>query len=250
MAWVQAIARYPLFVAAVLRADLAAARAHVEDGTRWAASFGDPFYLGQFRFAQTVLAFEEGSVDEADRSLQEMLSAGELGRIWDGSAGVRWLQARILRARGRLEEARRHLEERLGTQNIGLIGTARSRVLLAEVQLDLGDASAAVETASAAVSDSGEETVSRVEALRVLATALLAEGKAADAEAAIREELSLLDDADWDVERIRALGVLARALDAQRRHDEAGDVLDRAKALLAEQPPGTNIPVLEGYLLG
>ena len=249
MPWVQAVGRYPLFAAALLRTDLATARALVEEGTRAAESFGDPFYLGQFRFARTVLAFEEGNVDEAEWSLQEMLSAGELGRAWSGSAGVRWLQARILRARGRLDEARRHLADGLGTQNIGLITTARVRVLLAEIELELGDAPAAAETASAAVDESGEETVSRVEALRVLATALLVEGKAADAEAAIREELSLLDDADWEVERIRALGVLARALDAERRHDEAAEVLDRARALLAEQPAGTNAAAVEGYLL-
>ncbi|TMK54012.1 MAG: hypothetical protein E6G59_04385 [Actinobacteria bacterium] len=250
MAWVQAIGRYPLFVAALLRCDTAAARAHVEDGTRWAESFGDPFYLGQFRFARSLLAFEEGNIDEAEWSVQEILGAGELGRIWDGSAGVRWLQASILRARGRLEEARRMLEEKLGRQNVGLVSTARSRALLAEIQLDLGDAVAAAETAAAAVEESGEELIARVLALRILAAALVTAGKAADAEATIRDELSLLDEADWDVERIRALGVLAKTLDAQRRHDEAAEALDRARTLLAEQPAGTDPSALESSLLG
>ena len=250
MAWVQAIGRYPLFVAALLRCDTAAARAHVEDGTRWAESFGDPFYLGQFRFARSLLAFEEGNIDEAEWSVQEILGAGELGRIWDGSAGLRWLQASILRARGRLDEARRMLEERLGRQNVGLVSTARSRALLAEIQLDLGDAAAAAETAAAAVEESGEELIARVVALRILAAALVSAGKAADAEATIRDELSLLDEADWDVEKIRALGVLAKTLDAQRRHDEAAEALDRARALLAEQPAGTDPSALESSLLG
>ncbi|HEV2685941.1 MAG TPA: adenylate/guanylate cyclase domain-containing protein [Actinomycetota bacterium] len=250
MAWVQAIGRYPLFVAALLRCDIAAARAHVEDGTRWAESFGDPFYLGQFRFARSLLAFEEGNVDEAEWSLNEMLGAGELGRIWDGSAGVRWLEASIMRARGRLAEARRMLEEKLGRQNVGLVSTARSRALLAEIQLEQGDAAAAADTATTAVSESGEELIARVLALRILANALVQAGKAADAEATTREELSLLDGADWDVERIRALGVLAKTLDAQRRHDEASEALDRARALLAEQPAGTDPSVLESSLLG
>jgi tetratricopeptide (TPR) repeat protein len=153
-----------------------------------------------------------------------------------------------MRARGRLEEAKHHLDEAQGTHSVGLITRARSRVLLAEILLDLGDAAAAAETASTAVEESGEETVGRVEALRILATALLAQGKATDAEAAIREELSLLDQADWDVEKVRALGVLARALDAERRHDEAAEVLDRARALLAEQPVGTDTSTVEGYL--
>jgi len=250
MAWVQAIGRYPLFLAAILRSDLAAARTHVEDGTRWAESFGDPFYLGQFRFARSLLAFEEGNIDEAEWSMNEMLGAGELGRIWDGSAGMRWLQAGVLRARGRLAEARALLEHSLGRQNVGLVSTARSLSLLAEIQLDQGDAAAATETAAKAVDDSGEETVARVVALRILAAALIAAGKAADAEAAVREELSLLQEADWDVEKIRALGVLARALDAQRRHDESAEAVDQARALIAEQPAGTNPSSLESALLG
>jgi tetratricopeptide (TPR) repeat protein len=250
MPWVQAIGRYPLFLAALLRADLPDARTRVEEGTRWAESFGDPFYLGQFRFARSLLAFEEGNIDEAEWSLQEMLGDGELGRIWDGSAGVRWLQASVLRARGRLGEARALLEDRLGRQNVGLVSTARSRALLAEIQLDQGDAAAASETAAGAVEDSGEETVARVVALRILAAALIASGKAADAEAAVREELSLLQEADWDVERIRALGVLARALDAQRRHDESAEVVDQARALIAGLPPQTDPSSLESALLG
>jgi class 3 adenylate cyclase/tetratricopeptide (TPR) repeat protein len=249
MAWVQAIGRYPLFVAALLRCDTTAARAHVEEGSRWAESFGDPFYLGQFRFARSLLAFEEGSIDEAERSMQEMLGAGELGRIWDGSAGMRWLEASILRARGRLADARGLLEEKLGRQNVGLVSSARSRALLAEIQLEQGDTATAAETATAAVEESGEELVARVVALRILASALVQAGKAADAEATIREELSLLDEADWDVERIRALGVLAKTLDAQRRHDEASETLDRARALLAEQPAGTDPSALESSLL-
>jgi len=92
--------------------------------------------------------------------------------------------------------------------------------------------------------------IARVVALRVLASALVQAGKATDAEATIREELSLLADADWDVERIRALGVLAKTLDAQRRHDEASETLDRARALLAEQPAGTDPSALESSLLG
>jgi hypothetical protein len=99
------------------------------------------------------------------------------------------------------------------------------------------------------VEDSGEETVARVVALRILAGALIAAGKAADAEATIREELSLLREADWDVETIRALGVLARALDAQRRHDESAEVVDQARALIAKQPPGTDPSALESTLL-
>jgi class 3 adenylate cyclase/tetratricopeptide (TPR) repeat protein len=250
MAWVQAIGRYPLFVAALLRCDVAAARAHVEEGSRWAESFGDPFYLGQFRFARSLLAFEEGNIDEAEWSLKEMLGAGELGRIWDGSAGVRWLEASILRARGRLDEARAMLEDKLGRQNVGLVSAARSRALLADIQLEQGDTAAAAETATTAVEESGEELISRVIALRILAGALVQAGKAADAEATIREELSLLGEADWDVERIRALGVLAKTLDAQRRHDEASETLDRARALLAEQPAGTDPSALESSLLG
>src|SRR5207248_1557929 len=127
---------------------------------------------------------------------------------------------------------------------------ARSRALLAEIQLDLGDAVAAAETAAAAVEESGEELIARVLALRILAAALVTAGKAADAEATIRDELSLLDEADWDVERIRALGVLAKTLDAQRRHDEAAEALDRARTLLAEQPAGTDPSALESSLLG
>src|SRR5262249_29182386 len=150
-------------------------------------------------------------------------------RIWDGSAGLRWLEASIARARGRLGEARRLLEENFGRQNVGLVSAARSQALLAEIQLDQGDAAAAAETAARAVDGSGEELIARVVALRILAGALVQAGKAADAEATIREELSLLDDADWDVERIRALGVLAKILDTQRRHDEASETLDRAR---------------------
>jgi hypothetical protein len=52
------------------------------------------------------------------------------------------------------------------------------------------------------------------------------------------------------VERIRALGVLAKTLDAQRRHDEASEMLDRARGLLAEQPAGLDPSVLESTLLG
>jgi tetratricopeptide (TPR) repeat protein len=221
----------------------------VDEGLRWAGAFGDAFYVGQFRFARMLLAFEEGNVDEVERALGELLDEGEFGAHWGGSAGVRWLQAGVHRARGRLDEARRVLEEQPGRQNLGLISTAWSLALLAEIQQDQGDLKNAVETARAAVDHAGEEVLARAVSLRTLSAALLAFGKASEAEATVREELALLQEADWDVETIRALVALVRTLDAQRRVDESAEAMDRARALIATQPPGIDLSDLEASLL-
>jgi ATP/maltotriose-dependent transcriptional regulator MalT len=131
---------------------------------------------------------------------------------------------------------------------MALLSTSRVLALLAEIRLEQGDVEGAIQAARAAVGEAGEQVLSHTLALRILASTLLAAGETEQAEAAIREELTLLDSADWDLERIHALGMLVRILDAQRRVDESAETMDRARALIAAQPPGVDLSDLEAAL--
>lgn len=246
--WAQALGRGPIAFTAILSRRFADARDAIDAGEREALRFGDPFYVGLFRFARAWLAFEEGDLDGAEKGLRTFLGEGELGATWQHSSSGRWLMAQVARERGTPNEAREVLS-RVGQQNIGLISAARSRALLARLHIDAGDLDAAVTEARAAADQAGDEVVARAVAQRVLAEAHLAAGHAEAAEAAVRAALATLDGSDWDVERVRGLILLARVLDAQRRHDEGSEAFDRARDLIASLPAGTDTAPLETLLL-
>jgi len=224
------------------------ARERAESGAAAAASSGDPLYEGQFAFARAWLALEEGRPQEAERLIDRHAATGEAGQMWNDSASARWLRARVLLATGRPEEARALLETR-GRLSITVVPPTLADVLVAKMLLDEGDATGAVERARLAVETSGEQVVARVQALRMLARALLATGDPQGAHAAITQELALLEETDLAVERVRALGTLAPILDVLRRHDESADTLDRARALIEELPPDTDTAPLHELLL-
>ncbi len=248
-AWALALGHYPLVAVRMLRRDFAGARAAIEAGEAGARELGDPFYRGQFEFGRAWLAFEEGDLDAADDLVAALTKDTEAGAIWSRAACTRWLLASIQRSRGNLLGARAVLEERLGRQTIGLFSGARSRALLSEILTEMDEPKQAVEEARTAAEEAGDEVLARVDALRALGRALLAGGDPGGAEAAFREELALLEATDWELERARALALLARALDAGRRHDEASEALDGARAVLAAQPAGVDVADLEALLL-
>jgi len=248
--WAQALGHYPLFLVAIMRRRLDDAETASRRELEAARAFGDPFYEGQAAYARALLLFERGDVDGCERALDEMAGPDERGRAWSANAATRWLRARILRARGSAADARALLEADVGRQGIALISPARVRAFLGQLMIDTGDAAGAIEVVRAAIDQAGEEVIGRAIGLRTLARALVALDRPDEAEKALREELSLLDDADWELERVRALGVLAQALDAQGRFDEAGEALDRARAMLAEQPLEADVAGLAAALRG
>ena len=247
-AWVLALGRYPLFISAMLGRRLGDARAAAEEGARAARSFGDPFYEGQWWFARTWLAFEEGRIDEVESALDALAERGELGRLWSGSSGVVWLRARVLQARGKLDEARELLRAGGGRENIGLISPSWCRALLAEIEAERGDIHAAA--AAEAVELAGERTIARIRAECALAATQLEVGDANLAEQTLRGALAALEETDWSYRKVRALALLARILDAQRRHDEAAEAFDRARDIIAALPPGTDTGPAKAVLLG
>jgi tetratricopeptide (TPR) repeat protein len=248
--WAQALGHYPLAAAALLQHRFGAARAAIEAGANAARQNGDPFYVGLFRYSSAWLALEEGRLDDASRINDELISHGEIGRVWAAGAGARYLQARIAIAQGRTDDAHALLSERLGSRNIGLVSEAWTGALLAELLVDRGDLEGAMKAARAAVDTAGGGLLGEAVAHRALATVMLAAGDAGGAEESIRHELDLLADSDWAVERARALAVLARVLDQQRRHDEAADAFDRARAALDALPADADRRSLEVSLLG
>ncbi len=247
-AWVQALGHYPLFLAALLQRRFDAAREEVEKGAAGAVAMGDPFYKGQAEFARALLAIEEGRLDDAERSLAILSRDDERGKAWSATAGVTFLTARVARARGDLDGALAALERGGERQGIGLVSPPRLNVLRSELERERGDAEAAILAAEQAVEASGEETLARVLALRALAEAHLIAGKPVEGEAAIRDELQVLDETDWTLERIRALAVLARALDDQRRFDESSEVIDDARAAIDALPPDAHTGGVEELL--
>jgi len=250
LSWVRTLASYPNFMVATLEHRFADADALAEEGFTSASANSDPFYKGLFVFSRALAALNLGRIDDAERALADLKGAGELGTLWSGSGGVRYVEAALLRARGRPQEAAALLEERLGRLNIALFSAPRARALLAELALEAGDVPRAIAEASQAVEESGEEVLARAVANRTLAAALLVDEDASAAEAAVREALVALEGSDWAYERGRAEALLARVLDAQRRHDEAAEIFDRVRELIASMSPDVDASGLEAALHG
>lgn len=245
--WVRAMALFPRFLVALMRLRPADARAVADEGSRAAEAAGDPLYRAQWAFARARIAIEDGRVADAERAAEEHATLAEGEGV---GADHRWITASALRARGRPQEARALLERDTGHRGISLVPPAQGQALLAEIMTDQGDAEGAVAAAAEAVRGAGEDLVGRSAALAALARARLTAGDASGAEAAAREGLSVLEGSDWDVQRVRALALLARALDGGRRFDESAEATDRARALIASMPPGTDVARLEALLHG
>jgi class 3 adenylate cyclase/tetratricopeptide (TPR) repeat protein len=249
--WGLAMARFPLGVAAVLRRRFDDASQILTEGAREAAQAGDPLVRALMESLLAGALAEADELEAAERRAAEALQLTSPGDAqWIRGAYAGWVQARILRGRGLLAEARAVLEEAIGYPDNGLFGRSRTRALLAEVLIDLGQPAEAVAVARAAVDEAGDDVLGAAAARRALARALLGAGDAAGAEAAVRDELALLTETDWDEERIKALALLARILDQLGRHDESGVTIDQAREILGRFGPGTDVRELEQLVAG
>jgi tetratricopeptide (TPR) repeat protein len=193
-------------------------------------------------FGLARVAFEGGQVDEAERLLRvswETASASQVG--WMAQICTPWLEARILRVRGRLEEARARLESAAGLADNGMFPKSMILEQLAHVMCDRGQPVAAVAFAEDAISGVGGHVLAHARALGALARALAESGRTTEAEARLREKLTLLERTDWDEEKVYALAQLASVLAKLGRADEASQAVESARTLLARFPAGADL---------
>ncbi|MGH2728348.1 MAG: tetratricopeptide repeat protein, partial [Actinomycetota bacterium] len=229
--WGLAMARFPLGIATMMRMQFDEAREIFEEARREADRSSDPMVKSLTGYGAALVAFVQGDLDLADRLGDESMRITEsTGVSWISDIPGRTLKAEILRARGRLDEAIRVLKApALGPT--GLYEEARAVATLADVLCDLGRHEEAIEAARSGIAGAGEDVLGNAWCHRSLARSLKLAGRPAEAERALREELELLAESDWDEERLEIHALLAAVLDDQKRYDESAIALDEARAI-------------------
>lgn len=247
--WGLAMARFPMALAQAYRLETDAARATLADAAQMADESGDPLVQGLIGATRAYVEVEAGDLDAAAAFAADAFDRTERGGVgWQNTMMTRWLRAEIARRRGDLGAARALLEDPSPVPAGGIFPRNRLARLHAEVLCDEGEPKRAVEVARAAVAESRDATGDAAGARRTLARALLESGDADAAAAEIDATLAALDAGEWDAERVRALALKARILDEQGRHDEAAEVHDRARALLAAFPSEADTAPLAALL--
>ncbi|MBI4728657.1 MAG: AAA family ATPase [Acidobacteria bacterium] len=244
--WGSAMGRYPLGMVAIMRRENAEARRILDEALQAGRQAGDPLVLALSEFAMGLALLEDGDVDGAERWRRQAWERTERAQVqWIRNAGLRWLEGRILWARGHPEEARAAFEEAALLRGHGFAMRAAVEADLALLLCEVGEPAAAVDAARRAVDTAGEDVLARAQGLRALGRSLAEAGKPADGEAALREELALLAASDWEQERVLALAQLARNLDVLHRRGEAGEARAAARAALGRLPAGASLGSLE-----
>ena len=136
---------------------------------------------------------------------------------WISEIPSKSLKAMILRDRGRPGEARALLET-IEDVPTGIYEESRAICVLAETYADEGRYAEAIATARKGIDAAGEDVIGRAWCMRALARAHHLNGERDSAERVLRDELSALENTDWDEERVRVLALLARA-HGHSRHD-------------------------------
>ncbi len=241
--WGLAMARFPLGIALLTRLLLDEARQTFREALDAADRSSDPMVRALCTHGLALVEGQAGNLDEAERlaDLTLQLTEGS-GVSWISEIPAKSLKAMLLRERGQTKDARAVLADIKDVPN-GLYEEARAICVLAEIESDEGNYAQAIATAQRGIDESGEDVVGRAWCLRALARAHHLNGDQGSAEKALRDELEVLEQSDWDEERVHILALLARVLDEQGRHDEAGVIVDDARKLLGRFPPGA---VIEG----
>jgi tetratricopeptide (TPR) repeat protein len=249
-AWGLAMARFPLGIAQMSRLQLDEARRTFAEGIRQAERSGDPMVRALLMHGSALVEFYSGDLESAEQIVEVAHDlTRDTGVSWISEVPWKTLKAEILWRRGRLDEAKKILEEPMEGP-YGLYDEARAVAILAQILVDLGKPQEAIEVAKRGIQAAGEDVLGSTWAHRALARAHLAAGDAAEAERVLRVELELLAPTDCDEERIQVMALLAKVLDALGRHDEAGIALDDARAMLRRFPPGAYTKPLEELLAG
>ncbi len=246
--WGLGMARFPLGVATMMQMRFDEAREIFAEAKREADRSSDPMVKSLVGYGAALVEFVQGDLDLADRLGEEAMRITEsTGVSWISDIPGRTLRAEILRERGRLDEAIEVLRApAIGPT--GLYEEARAVAALADVLCDLGRPAEAIEVARGGIAEAGEDVLGAAWCHRSLARALKLTGDPAGAERALRDELDLLAESDWDEERVQILALLAAVLDDQKRYDESATTLDQARAIVRRFPPGSNISGLEELL--